>query len=94
MPAPSLWKITFSVAVQRLRFQLLDAEAATGIHLTESYAMTPASSVSGRYFANPAAHYFGVGACSRLCNRGMWWMATEYDVTETLIAEARAMIGF
>ena len=46
-------------------FALLDATAATGIELTESYAMTPPSSVSGLYFANPAAHYFGVGKIER-----------------------------
>jgi len=32
----------------------------TGIELTESLAMTPASSVSGLYFANKPAHYFAV----------------------------------
>ena len=42
-------------------FDLLDAEAATGIRLTESYAMWPGSSVSGLYFAHPDSHYFGVG---------------------------------
>ena len=42
-------------------FELLDAEAATGINLTESYAMYPTAAVSGLYFANPASHYFGVG---------------------------------
>ena len=42
-------------------FDLLDAEARTGIKLTESYAMWPASSVSGLYFAHPGSHYFGVG---------------------------------
>ena len=46
-------------------FRLLDAQAATGMALTESFAMTPASSVSGLYFANPAAHYFGVGKIDR-----------------------------
>jgi 5-methyltetrahydrofolate--homocysteine methyltransferase len=46
-------------------FELLDATAATGIELTESYAMTPPASVSGLYFANPAAHYFGVGKIER-----------------------------
>ncbi len=46
-------------------FSLLDAEAATGIKLTESYAMWPGSSVSGLYFANPASHYFGVGHIER-----------------------------
>ncbi len=42
-------------------FSLLDAEAATGIKLTESFAMWPGSSVSGLYFAHPDSHYFGVG---------------------------------
>jgi len=42
-------------------FRLLDATAQTGIELTESFAMTPPSSVSGLYFAHPEAHYFGVG---------------------------------
>jgi 5-methyltetrahydrofolate--homocysteine methyltransferase len=46
-------------------FTLLDAPRATGIELTESYAMTPASSVSGLYFAHPEAHYFGVGKVER-----------------------------
>ena len=34
-------------------FRLLDAERATGVQLTESYAMWPASSVSGIYIAHP-----------------------------------------
>ena len=42
-------------------FGLLNAEADAQMKLTESFAMTPAASVSGLYFANPAAHYFGVG---------------------------------
>jgi 5-methyltetrahydrofolate--homocysteine methyltransferase len=42
-------------------FRLLDAQAATGIVLTESFAMTPPAAVSGLYFAHPDAHYFGVG---------------------------------
>jgi 5-methyltetrahydrofolate--homocysteine methyltransferase len=41
-------------------FQLLDAERQTGIHLTESYAMHPAASVNGLYFAHPQARYFAV----------------------------------
>ncbi|WP_442485406.1 methionine synthase [Aeoliella sp. SH292] len=41
-------------------FKLLDAEAATGITLTEHYAMHPAASVSGLYFAHPEARYFSV----------------------------------
>jgi len=42
-------------------WRLLDAEAATGIRLTESFAMYPAASVSGWYFAHPQARYFAVG---------------------------------
>jgi len=42
-------------------FKLLEAEAATGITLTESCAMNPASSVSGWYFNHPDSKYFGVG---------------------------------
>ncbi len=42
-------------------FKLLDAEAATGLQLTESYAMYPTAAVSGLYFAHPESHYFGVG---------------------------------
>ncbi|MDP1872982.1 methionine synthase [Phenylobacterium sp.] len=42
-------------------FRLLDATDKTGIELTESFAMTPPSSVSGLYFAHPQSHYFGVG---------------------------------
>jgi 5-methyltetrahydrofolate--homocysteine methyltransferase len=46
-------------------FELLDASAATGISLTESCAMSPASSVSGWYFNHPDAKYFGVGKLGR-----------------------------
>jgi 5-methyltetrahydrofolate--homocysteine methyltransferase len=42
-------------------FKLLDAEAATGMILTESYAMSPGAAVSGLYFSHPKSHYFGVG---------------------------------
>jgi len=42
-------------------FKILDAEAATGMQLTEGFAMTPPAAVSGLYFAHPEAYYFGVG---------------------------------
>jgi len=42
-------------------FEMLDATRQTGIILTESLAMYPASSVSGWYFAHPESKYFGVG---------------------------------
>jgi 5-methyltetrahydrofolate--homocysteine methyltransferase len=42
-------------------FALLNAAESTGIRLTESYAMYPASAVSGWYFAHPESQYFNVG---------------------------------
>jgi len=42
-------------------FKLLDVTKAIGIELTDSYAMMPASSVSGFYLAHPQAKYFGIG---------------------------------
>jgi 5-methyltetrahydrofolate--homocysteine methyltransferase len=50
---------------KRILFDLLQAEKHTGIKLTESFAMYPASSVSGLYFAHPAAKYFAVGRIGR-----------------------------
>ena len=43
-------------------FELLQATRHTGIKLTSSYAMHPASSVSGFYVAHPDARYFRVGS--------------------------------
>ena len=45
-------------------FALLGAEEL-GIALTESFAMTPASAVSGLYFGHPGAKYFAVGRIAR-----------------------------
>lgn len=45
---PTIWK-------------LLDVENQIGISLTETYAMSPAASVSGWYFSHPESKYFGVG---------------------------------
>ncbi|OQP45812.1 methionine synthase [Niastella populi] len=42
-------------------FHLLGGEQATGITLTESLAMYPASSICGWYFAHPQSQYFGLG---------------------------------
>ena len=50
---------------KRLLFDLLEAEKNAGIELTESFAMTPASSVSGLYFSHPEAQYFVVGRIDR-----------------------------
>ena len=40
---------------------MLDVENRIGVQLTDSLAMWPAASVSGYYFANPEAKYFGLG---------------------------------
>jgi 5-methyltetrahydrofolate--homocysteine methyltransferase len=50
---------------KRKLFDLLGAEAAAGVALTESYAMTPAAAVSGIYLAHPLARYFSVGRLGR-----------------------------
>ncbi len=42
-------------------WRLLDVERQAGISLTESYAMWPAASVSGWYFAHPESRYYAVG---------------------------------
>jgi 5-methyltetrahydrofolate--homocysteine methyltransferase len=42
-------------------FEILDAENAIGVTLTESFAMSPAASVSGWYLSHPDARYFGIG---------------------------------
>jgi 5-methyltetrahydrofolate--homocysteine methyltransferase len=46
-------------------FALLDAPANAGMTLTESFAMLPASSVSGFYLSHPEASYFAVGKIGR-----------------------------
>jgi 5-methyltetrahydrofolate--homocysteine methyltransferase len=46
-------------------FDLLQAEQNAGITLTESFAMLPASAVSGFYFSHPESAYFAVGKLGR-----------------------------
>ncbi|MEJ1364325.1 MAG: vitamin B12 dependent-methionine synthase activation domain-containing protein, partial [Candidatus Sedimenticola sp. (ex Thyasira tokunagai)] len=48
-----------------LLWELLDAEKATGIWLTETKAMVPTAAVSGLFFAHPAARYFTVGKIAK-----------------------------
>ncbi len=50
---------------KRTLFSLLDVEKEIGVKLTESCAMWPGAAVSGFYFANPEAKYFGVGKIGR-----------------------------
>ena len=42
-------------------WDMMEVEKHIGVTLTESYAMWPAASVSGYYFAHPEAKYFGLG---------------------------------
>ena len=46
-------------------FDWLDTTNAIGTYLTESYAMYPASSVSGFYYSHPESDYFNVGKISQ-----------------------------
>ncbi|HHK41187.1 MAG TPA: methionine synthase, partial [Planctomycetaceae bacterium] len=46
-------------------FELLSAEREAGVRLTESFAMMPAASVCGFYFAHPEARDFAVGPIGR-----------------------------
>jgi 5-methyltetrahydrofolate--homocysteine methyltransferase len=50
---------------KRILFNLMGVEEATGITLTDHLAMSPASSVSGLYFAHPEARYFNLGNIER-----------------------------
>lgn len=87
---------------KRTLFELLKAEQATGLKLTESYAMWPAAAVSGLYFAHPEARYFGVGKIGRdqvedYAARKGWtveeaerWLAPILNYDPKLMAEAAA----
>ena len=50
---------------KELIFRLLEAEERIGVSLTTSFAMSPAPSVSGLYFAHPESVYFAVGRIER-----------------------------
>jgi len=68
-------------------FSLLGVEAATGITLTESCAMSPASSVSGWYFNHPDSKYFGVGKLGKD-------QVTDYAARKSqTVAEAEKWLG-
>jgi 5-methyltetrahydrofolate--homocysteine methyltransferase len=68
-------------------WRLLDVEAATGMKLTESFAMWPGSSVSGLYFAHPQSRYFSLGKIGRD-------QVEEYAVRKAMpIAEAERWLG-
>jgi len=83
-------------------FRLLDAEKATGLKLTESYAMWPAAAVSGIYFSHPESAYFGVGKIGRdqvadYAARKGWsleeaerWLAPSLNYDPKRVTEAAA----
>jgi 5-methyltetrahydrofolate--homocysteine methyltransferase len=50
---------------KQILFDLLAAGENAGIELTENFAMAPAASVSGFYFAHPEARYFSLGKIGR-----------------------------
>jgi len=50
---------------KRILFDLLEVEDATGITLTENFAMLPAASICGLYFAHKESRYFAVSAIGR-----------------------------
>jgi 5-methyltetrahydrofolate--homocysteine methyltransferase len=63
-PAPGYPACPDHTEKKRL-FELLDAEEQIGILLTESYAMYPASAVSGFYFSHPESTYFALGKIAK-----------------------------
>ncbi len=63
-PAPGYPACPDHTEKQKL-FALLDATKHSGIELTESLAMYPASSVCGWYFSHPESKYFGVGKITK-----------------------------
>ena len=52
-------------SLKPILFELLGAQEATGLELTESFAMFPTAAVSGFYFGHPQAEYFGVARVGR-----------------------------
>jgi len=50
---------------KELLFKLIDATKNAGVTLTESFAMWPASAVSGFYFSHPESQYFAVGKLAK-----------------------------
>ena len=52
-------------SLKPLLFDMLDAHHATGVSLTESFAMLPTAAVSGFYFGHDQAEYFGVARVGR-----------------------------
>ena len=63
-------------------FELLDAPGRAAITLTDSFAMLPAASVSGFYFAHPGARYFGLGRVGKEeWNRRLFEVVARLEAT-------------
>jgi len=79
---------------KRTLFDLLEVEKNTGIELTDSYAMYPASSVSGFYFGHPESRYFGLGKINKdqvedyAARKGMTIKQVEKWLTPNLAYDA------
>ena len=67
--------------VKKALFDLLDPRSNAGIDLTENFAMTPAASVSGFYFAHPQAKYFALTKIGR-DQLEDWARRTNYTIPE------------
>jgi 5-methyltetrahydrofolate--homocysteine methyltransferase len=67
--------------VKKDLFALLDAPANAGMGLTEHFAMTPAASVAGFYFAHPRAKYFAITKIGR-DQLEDWARRTNYPLPE------------
>uniref|UniRef100_A0A8B9FLT7 Methionine synthase n=1 Tax=Amazona collaria TaxID=241587 RepID=A0A8B9FLT7_9PSIT len=68
-------------------WKLANIEETTGIGLTESLAMIPASAVSGLYFSNPKSKYFAVG---KICKD----QVEDYALRKNLsVAEVEKWLG-
>jgi 5-methyltetrahydrofolate--homocysteine methyltransferase len=67
-------------------FALLDPASNLGVQLTENWAMTPAASVSGFYFAHPEAQYFGVGkiGADQLAALAAAWKVDEAEAARAV----------
>ena len=63
-PAPG-YPATPDLGILREIFDLLGAEAALGVELTESFAIHPPATVAGLYFGSPDARYFSIGRIGR-----------------------------
>ena len=63
-PAPG-YPATPDHSIKQNIWELLNVKKHLNIDLTENFAINPASSISGLYFAHPQAKYFNIGKISK-----------------------------